>query len=107
MEVPEEAGSGRPARWPTRPLWDRPIHVRERDGKHNFTIAYYTKCVYVCCVVQTGANIVNALDPNQLILYKLFRDATKYENGHHVKVSRNVKLGMRWWFDIMFTIHRI
>ena len=38
---------------------------------------------------------MNALDPNQLILYKLFRDATKYENGHHIKVSRiNVKFEM-------------
>ena len=33
---------------------------------------------------------MNALDPNQLILYKLFRDATKYENGHHIKVSRKL-----------------
>jgi hypothetical protein len=27
-----------------------------------------------------------ALDPNQLIMYKLFRDSTKYIGGKHVKV---------------------
>ena len=32
---------------------------------------------------------MNALDPNQIILYKLFRDSTKYENGHHIKVDRS------------------
>lgn len=31
---------------------------------------------------------MTALDPNQFIMYKLFRDATKYIDGEHVKVRR-------------------
>ena len=29
---------------------------------------------------------MTALDPNQLIMYKLFRDSTKYVEGQHIKV---------------------
>ena len=27
------------------------------------------------------------MDPNQFIIYRLYRDSTKYVDGHHVKVS--------------------
>ncbi len=29
---------------------------------------------------------MTALDPNQLIMYKLFKDSTKYVEGQHIKV---------------------
>ncbi|VDP13768.1 unnamed protein product [Soboliphyme baturini] len=34
----------------------------------------------------TASPIVDNLDPNGLIMYRLYRDATKYTRGHHVKV---------------------
>lgn len=30
--------------------------------------------------------LVDAMDPKGLVLYKLYRDSTKYIDGHHVKV---------------------
>ncbi|XP_022083036.1 mitochondrial import inner membrane translocase subunit TIM50-like [Acanthaster planci] len=33
----------------------------------------------------TGYPLIDNLDPNGYIMYRLFRDATKYMNGHHVK----------------------
>ncbi|CAG0882049.1 unnamed protein product [Darwinula stevensoni] len=33
----------------------------------------------------TAFPILDALDPNGFIMYRLFRDATRYLNGHHVK----------------------
>ncbi len=35
----------------------------------------------------TAAPIVESLDPQGLIAYKLFRDTTKYMRGIHVKVG--------------------
>ena len=34
---------------------------------------------------QTAFPILDALDPNGYIMYRLFRDATRYVDGHHVK----------------------
>lgn len=34
---------------------------------------------------QTAYPLIEALDPNGYIMYKLFRDATRYEDGHHHK----------------------
>ena len=31
--------------------------------------------------------ILEGLDPNGFVTYRLFRDATKYTNGTHVKVG--------------------
>ena len=36
---------------------------------------------------QTAFPIIDGLDPNGHIMYRLFRDATRYVNGSHVKVS--------------------
>ena len=33
----------------------------------------------------TAFPIIDALDTQGVIAYRLFRDSTKYENGHHVK----------------------
>jgi len=41
----------------------------------------------VMYLFQTANPLVSALDPNQLIIYSLYRDSTKYINGHHIKVQ--------------------
>ena len=33
----------------------------------------------------TAHPIIDALDPQGIIMYRLYRDSTKYENGVHVK----------------------
>jgi len=40
-------------------------------------------CVYV---FQTAFPIIDGFDQNGHIMYRLFRDATRYMNGTHVKV---------------------
>ena len=51
--------------------------------------------VYVCVCVfksfsmlyfQSASPVVDGLDPEGYIMYRLFRDATKYEKGTHQKV---------------------
>ena len=39
-------------------------------------------------VLQTAFPIIDALDKNGYVSFRLFRDATKYLNGRHVKVSQ-------------------
>jgi len=39
-------------------------------------------------VMQTAFPIIDGLDPNGHIMYRLFRDATRYMNGTHVKVRQ-------------------
>lgn len=34
----------------------------------------------------TAPPIVESMDPKHRIMYKLYRDCTKYMKGHHVKV---------------------
>lgn len=50
-------------------------------GYPNFEVVIWT--------VENGMtfyNIINGMDPNgQYIMYRLFRDATRFKNGHHVK----------------------
>lgn len=35
---------------------------------------------------QSASPVVDGLDPNGMIMYRLFRDATRYTDGVHVKV---------------------
>ena len=35
---------------------------------------------------QTADPLVSNLDPQGYIMYRLYRDATRYKNGHHMKV---------------------
>ena len=45
--------------------------------------------------------ILEGLDPNGFITYRLFRDATKYTNGTHVKVSEHCCLHKNnGWFTL-------
>ncbi len=48
---------------------------------------FYEIVVFTSETAVSGNSLLAALDPNQLILYKLYRDSTKYINGAHVKVS--------------------
>lgn len=36
---------------------------------------------------QTAFPLIDSVDPHGFISYRLFRDATRYMDGHHVKVS--------------------
>ena len=38
-------------------------------------------------VLQSASPVVDGLDPNGMIMYRLFRDATLYTDGTHVKVD--------------------
>lgn len=38
--------------------------------------------------LQSASPVLDGLDPNGMIMYRLFRDATKYKDGTHVKVCR-------------------
>ena len=42
---------------------------------------------FLCVCIQTAFPIVDGIDPNGFISYRLFRDATLYKNGEHCKVS--------------------
>ena len=35
---------------------------------------------------QTAYPLIDSIDPNGFVMYRLFRDATRYMDGHHVKV---------------------
>ena len=37
-------------------------------------------------LIQSASPVVDGLDPNGMIMYRLFRDATRYTDGVHVKV---------------------
>ena len=42
----------------------------------------------VCCFyLQSASPVVDGLDPNGMVMYRLFRDATLYTDGTHVKVG--------------------
>lgn len=42
---------------------------------------------------QTAFPLIDSVDPHGFISYRLFRDATRYMDGHHVKVA----CGARGW----------
>lgn len=49
-------------------------------GYPNFEVVIYTSES-----MMTAAPVVESFDPKQRIMYKLFRDCTKYKEGHHIK----------------------
>ena len=49
-----------------------------------FFIGFADELIFV---FQSASPVLDGLDPNGMIMYRLFRDATKYENGTHVKVN--------------------
>lgn len=40
----------------------------------------------MCVCVQTAFPLIDSIDPQGFVMYRLFRDATHYMDGHHVKV---------------------
>ncbi|CAD6198024.1 unnamed protein product [Caenorhabditis auriculariae] len=64
-------------RFAKRPALDYFLDV---VGYPNFEVVIYTSES-----MMTAAPVVDSFDPKQRIMYKLFRDCTKYTNGHHVK----------------------
>lgn len=55
----------------------------------------YEIVIYTAELGMTVFPILEALDPQNLITYKLVRDATNFTNGHHVKelskLNRNLE----------------
>lgn len=45
---------------------------------------------------QTAFPLIDSVDPHGFISYRLFRDATRYMDGHHVKVSRGGPRVVLW-----------
>lgn len=41
-------------------------------------------CILAC--FQTADPLVSSLDPQGYVMYRLYRDATRYKNGLHMKV---------------------
>jgi len=41
--------------------------------------------MFVCG--QTAYPLIDSIDPQGFVMYRLFRDATRYMEGHHVKVN--------------------
>ena len=65
-------------RFKRRPFVDYLLQQLATSGL--FEIVIYTKMQGF-----TAFPILENLDPNQFIMYRLFRDSTKYENGVHIK----------------------
>lgn len=40
----------------------------------------------MCVCFQTAFPLIDSIDPQGFVMYRLFRDATHYMDGHHVKV---------------------
>lgn len=40
-----------------------------------------------CVSGQTAFPLIDSIDPQGFVMYRLFRDATRYMEGHHVKVK--------------------
>ncbi|XP_064402873.1 mitochondrial import inner membrane translocase subunit TIM50-A-like isoform X2 [Halichondria panicea] len=51
---------------------------------------FYEIVVFTSETAINGNSLLTALDPNQLILYKLYRNSTKYVDGVHVKDLTNL-----------------
>ncbi|GMS81464.1 hypothetical protein PENTCL1PPCAC_3639, partial [Pristionchus entomophagus] len=64
-------------RFKLRPALDYFLDV---VGYPNFEVVIYTSESSM-----TADPVINTLDPKGRIMFRLFRDCTKYQNGHHIK----------------------
>lgn len=55
---------------------------------------YYEIIVFTSEPAMTAAPIIDAMDPQQFIMYRLYRDSTNYRNGHHIKDLTNLNRGL-------------
>lgn len=53
-------------------------------------------------MLQSASPVVDGLDPEGFIMYRLFRDATKYDKGTHLKVGFTVFVQTKLAFLCMF-----
>jgi mitochondrial import inner membrane translocase subunit TIM50 len=53
---------------------------------------YYELCLFTTVQSAMGDPIVRKLDPFHVIMWPLFREATRYENGDYVKVCLNTNM---------------
>lgn len=54
-----------------------------------------------CTILQTAYPLIDSIDPQGFVMYRLFRDATRYMEGHHVKVNYSICLSIHLLLDIM------
>ncbi|GMT11544.1 hypothetical protein PFISCL1PPCAC_2841, partial [Pristionchus fissidentatus] len=64
-------------RFKLRPALDYFLDVL---GYPNFEVVIYTSESSM-----TADPVIHSFDPKQRIMYRLYRDCTKYQNGHHIK----------------------
>ena len=48
---------------------------------------YYELAIFTSIPSQTGIPVIQKLDPFHVVMWPLFREATRYENGQYIKVS--------------------
>uniref|UniRef100_A0A3B3DU72 Mitochondrial import inner membrane translocase subunit TIM50 n=1 Tax=Oryzias melastigma TaxID=30732 RepID=A0A3B3DU72_ORYME len=69
-------------------LRDRRLHRRNRHGErflHDQPRAFASAETDVVPDLQTAYPLIDSIDPQGFVTYRLFRDATRYMEGHHVK----------------------
>lgn len=67
-------------RFVKRPALD---YFLDMVGYPNFEVVIYTSEG-----AMTAHPVIDSFDPKQRIMYRLYRDCTKYKKGHHIKVYR-------------------
>jgi import inner membrane translocase subunit TIM50 len=60
------------------------------DSFLNRLFDYYEIVVFTSENALSAHPLIDKMDPNQFILYRLYRDSTKYINGEHVKDLTNL-----------------
>lgn len=77
-------------------LRDRRLHRRNRHGErflHDQPRAFASAETDVVPDLQTAYPLIDSIDPQGFVTYRLFRDATRYMEGHHVKVGSSEHFG--------------
>lgn len=79
--------------------YDRKVGWRhqKRPGVDKFfdlLFDHYEIVVFTSEPAMTASPIIDAMDPQQFIMYRLFRDSTNYKNGHHIKDLTNLNRGL-------------
>ena len=97
----------------TDPAWERPFTLvlsledllvhSEWDREHGWRMAkrpgvdyflrylsqYYELVIFTSVPSMIGQPIINKLDPYHIVMWPLFREATRYKKGQYIKVSQN------------------
>lgn len=62
------------------------FEVRHSYYKH-YISSYFQVVIYTSESAMTAMPVIDSVDPKQRIMFRLFRDCTKYANGQHMKVD--------------------